>query len=127
MVLSVGLDITERKQAEQALQRLHGQLEIRVRKHTQQLAEANNYCAMKSPTHMANDGLAVRTDELRRSEKSLRSQTDILQSILYSMAAGVIVGYQDGKLLLSNPAAQRPSGNNLTQLSLSNPRCAINP
>jgi hypothetical protein len=33
----------------------------------------------------------VRADELRRSEKSLRSQTDILQSILDSMAAGVIV------------------------------------
>ncbi len=43
MVLSVGLDITERKQAEQALQKLYGQLEIRVRKHTQQLAEANQF------------------------------------------------------------------------------------
>jgi PAS domain S-box-containing protein len=82
---------------------------------------------MKSPTHMANDGLAVRVDELRRSEKSLRSQTDILQSILDSMAAGVIVADQDGKLLLSNPAAQHLSGNDPNQVSLSNPRCAINP
>lgn len=119
VVLSVGLDITERKQAEQALKKMHGQLEIRVRKRTQQLTEANQLLLNEiTERKRVEEALAERAEELRQSEQSLRRQTEILQSILDSMADGVIVADQNGELLLSNPAAQRLSGYDPTRLSL---------
>ncbi|MFN4261845.1 MAG: response regulator [Gemmataceae bacterium] len=51
-----------------------------------------------------------RTAELTRSQQELRQQTAILQSVLDSMADGVIVTDQNGQFLLWNPAAEQIVG-----------------
>ncbi len=43
----------------------------------------------------------------RQTNEALRQQTNILQSILNSMGDGVIVANAEGKILLSNPEAER--------------------
>jgi PAS domain S-box-containing protein len=54
--------------------------------------------------------LQERADELARSEDALRRQTRILQAVLRSMSAGVVVAHETGKFLLFNPAAERILG-----------------
>lgn len=51
-----------------------------------------------------------RTAELNASQKKLRRQTQILQSILDSMGDGVIVADQDGNSVFWNPAAEQIVG-----------------
>jgi PAS domain S-box-containing protein len=58
--------------------------------------------------------LAERAGELARSEKALRSQSDILQSILNNMSEAVVVADRDGKFLIWNPAAEKTVGIGLT-------------
>ncbi len=55
----------------------------------------------------AQEGLEQRAQELARSENALRQQTNILKSILNSMADGVVVADASANILLSNPAADR--------------------
>ena len=47
-----------------------------------------------------------RAEELARSKDALQKQTRILQSILDSMSDGVIVADDNGRFILSNPAAE---------------------
>jgi PAS domain S-box-containing protein len=54
--------------------------------------------------------LRRRAEQLERSERAYRDQSRILRSILDSMADGVIVADEQGKLLLFNPAAERIVG-----------------
>jgi PAS domain S-box-containing protein len=56
------------------------------------------------------DRIEQRTGELRESQKELRRKTQILRSVLDSMADGVIVADQHGKFLLWNPAAEQIVG-----------------
>ena len=51
-----------------------------------------------------------RTAELTASQKKLRRQTRIVQSILDSMADGVIVADEHGQFLVWNPAAEQIIG-----------------
>ena len=51
-----------------------------------------------------------RTAELTASQKKLRRQTRIVQSILDSMADGVIVANEHGQFLVWNPAAEQIMG-----------------
>lgn len=51
--------------------------------------------------------LTTEVAERKRVEQVLRHQTSILQSILNSMGDGVIVADASGKILLSNPAADK--------------------
>ncbi len=119
-------EVAERKRVEQALRAAHEGLESRVRQRTHELALANE--AMRAEVlertqaqanlRVLNETLEQRVAErsaaaeerareLARSEAALRQQTSILQSILNSMGDGVIVADAHGKILLSNPAAQR--------------------
>jgi PAS domain S-box-containing protein len=63
----------------------------------------------QSRTQM-EDSIEQRTSELRESQKELRRKTQILRSVLDSMADGVIVADQHGKFLLWNPAAEQIVG-----------------
>jgi PAS domain S-box-containing protein len=54
--------------------------------------------------------LRARTDELSRSEATLRHQSHLLQSILDSLAEGVMVADPDGRIILANPAAREILG-----------------
>tara|TARA_R110002111_G_scaffold262794_2_gene341073 strand:- start:5452 stop:9540 length:4089 start_codon:yes stop_codon:yes gene_type:complete len=56
------------------------------------------------------DRIEQRTAELNRSQKQLRRQSQILQSILDSMGDGVIVVDQDGNSVFWNPAAEQIVG-----------------
>src|SRR5262249_40016850 len=58
----------------------------------------------------ALEELRQRARQLEQSEHAYRNQTRILQSILDSIADGVIVADEQGKLLLFNPAAERFRG-----------------
>ena len=48
-----------------------------------------------------------RSHDLAVSEQTLQRQTDLLQAILEGMTEGILARAEDGRLLLSNPAARR--------------------
>jgi PAS domain S-box-containing protein len=54
--------------------------------------------------------LAQRNEALTESEQNLQRQTDILTSILNSIADGVVVADEQGRFVLWNPAADRIVG-----------------
>lgn len=53
-------------------------------------------------------------EQLAKSENALREQKQILQSVLESMADGVVVANTMGKFLLFNPAAEQILGTGMT-------------
>ncbi|MGB3203913.1 MAG: response regulator [Crinalium sp.] len=59
--------------------------------------------------------LANKTEELQRSQVNLQHQANILQSILDSMAEGVIVIDTQGKFLIFNPTARKIHGLSITE------------
>ncbi|MFN9196682.1 MAG: response regulator, partial [Planctomycetaceae bacterium] len=65
------------------------------------------YSMERSRTRRA---LVERAEELARSEQRLREQAGILQSILNSIADGVVVTDDRGRRLISNPAARECLG-----------------
>ena len=65
------------------------------------------YAIERSRTRRA---LVERAEELARSEQRLREQAGILQSILNSIADGVVVTDDRGRMLISNPAAREILG-----------------
>jgi PAS domain S-box-containing protein len=54
--------------------------------------------------------LARQTEELARSRQALETQTLMLQSVLDSMAEGLVAADEQGKFILWNPAAERIVG-----------------
>lgn len=74
--------------------------------HTQEMAEQK----------AAAETVARQQEALARSEAAFRQQTKLLQSILDSMADGVIVENENGKMLLLNPAARQMLGPFSTQV-----------
>jgi PAS domain S-box-containing protein len=56
--------------------------------------------------------------ELARSEDDLRQQTNILQLVLNRMSDGVIVGNEQGELLIFNSAAEEMIGKGTTDTSI---------
>ncbi|MCY2964542.1 MAG: ATP-binding protein, partial [Planctomycetota bacterium] len=71
------------------------------------LEKTIRYAIERSRTRKA---LEDRAAELARSETRLREQAGILQSILNSIADGVVVTDDRGRLLVSNPAAREILG-----------------
>lgn len=83
-------DITERKQAEEALRRAHDQLEQRVQERTAELAQANR-------------ALRKEIAERKRAEARLQSLIDTTQD-------AVVAIDRQGRIVLFNPAAERIFG-----------------
>ncbi|VVB87536.1 Chemotaxis protein CheY [uncultured archaeon] len=92
-VLSQVLDVTERKQAEEALRKSHDELEIRVQERTAELKEAN----IELETEIA---------ERRRAEELIREQAALLDK------AQDAIGVRDleHRLIYWNKGAQRLYG-----------------
>jgi PAS domain S-box-containing protein len=81
------IDVTDRKDAEYALQRFASELEARV---------------------------GDRTAALTASKEELARQTALLESIVKSMGEGVLAVSLDGQILISNDAAMRMFGSSTT-------------
>jgi len=119
-------EVAERKRVEEGLRRAGEGLESRVQSRTLELGQANsalqNEVAVRRQAEanlkQLNETLEqrvaersaaaeARAAELARSERALREQRGILQSILNSMGDGVMVADARGNIILFNPAAQR--------------------
>ena len=61
--------------------------------------------------------LSRQSDELLRSQHALETQTLMLQSVLDSMAEGLVAADENGKFIIWNPAAERILGRGATDLS----------
>ncbi|RJR18307.1 MAG: PAS domain S-box protein, partial [Desulfobacteraceae bacterium] len=96
-VIGIGIDITERKKAEEALKKAHDVLEQRVEERTAHLVKA---C----------EKLTRQILERRRAEESLELEKIKLRSILDSMADGVYMANQQGLIEYANPALEKEFG-----------------
>lgn len=93
-VLGAVQDITERKGAEQALQRAHAELERHVTERTAELVETNT-------------SLQREIAERRRAEGELRQAEAKYRSIFESAVEGIYQSTPDGRFLAANPALAR--------------------
>ncbi len=96
-VAGAATDVTERRHAEQALRDARDGLEQRVAQRTAEL-------------RAANQALRAEIDQRIRAETRTQEQAAIVQSVLDSMADGVVVANSQGELLLINPAAATMTG-----------------
>ena len=86
-------DITDRKQAEEALEKARDELEQRVLERTSELAETNKQLALEIEEHRRT------VETLRRSEKRFR---DLVENSLTSIAI-----VQDDHIVYQNPEQRR--------------------
>lgn len=96
-VAGAATEVTERRQAEEALRLTRDDLERQVAQRTAELRSVN-------------DALREEIDQRVRAETETQQQAAILQSVLDSMADGVVVANSQGELLLVNPAAAAMTG-----------------
>ncbi len=93
----VVFDITERKQAEQALQKAREHLETRVQQRTADLAKAV-------------EELQTEIIERERAEKALRAAEERFRTIFENTVIGLYRTTPDGRILMANPALVRMLG-----------------
>jgi PAS domain S-box-containing protein len=61
--------------------------------------------------------LSRQSEELKQSQQALEAQRRMLQSVLDSMAEGLVAADEQGKFIIWNPAAERILGRGATNLS----------
>ncbi|MCJ7624157.1 MAG: PAS domain S-box protein, partial [Anaerolineaceae bacterium] len=93
----VGRDITERKRGEEALQKAHDELDLKVEKRTADLT-------------MANEALQCEIAMRKRTEKALKSERDFSTTILSTADALVTVLDLQGRIVTFNQACEACSG-----------------
>jgi PAS domain S-box-containing protein len=102
-------DITERKQAEEALQKARDELGVRVQQRTADLARAI-------------EELQNEIGERKRVEKALREAEERFRTIFENTAIGMYRTTPDGRILMANPALVKMLGysafGELAQLNL---------
>ena len=96
-VIVVARDVTERKQAEEALRKAHQELEIRVAKRTAELAKVN-------------EALRLQIAERERAEQALRESESEMRLMFESVSDGIMVTDLHGKIMKVNEAVVRLHG-----------------
>jgi PAS domain S-box-containing protein len=101
IIRSVGMvhDITEHKQAEEALRKAHDELELRVQERTEELAAVNRE-------------LVKEIVERREVEKQLRIQTTAMEAA----ANGILITDPKGIIQWANPALTQITGYDTSEL-----------
>jgi PAS domain S-box-containing protein len=89
--VGVGRDVTERKQAEEALRRAHDGLEIRVQERTEDLRRANG-------------ALRAEILERKRAETALRQSEEKYRTLFEGSKDVIFISTPEGKFLDINPA-----------------------
>jgi PAS domain S-box-containing protein len=90
-------DITERKTAEEQLQKAHEELELRVRQRTAELAQAV-------------EELQKEIVERKQAEESLRKAEERFRTVFENTIVGLYRTTPDGRILLANPALVKMMG-----------------
>lgn len=101
--VGLALDVTERKQTEEALQKAHDELEMRVAERTAQLVEANRI-------------LAEEILERERVEEALRESEMRFRAIFEGAAIGIGLVDMRGHTVESNPVLQEMLGYSAEEL-----------
>src|SRR6202011_5747863 len=96
------IDVSARGRAE--ISNLNAELEQRVEQRT---AALQSEITVRK---QAEQALAIQAEELSRSRQELETQTLMLQSVLDSMAEGLVAADEQGKFLIWNRAAERIVG-----------------
>jgi len=108
-LIGIARDITERKRAEEALQKAHNELEIRVEQRTAELARAN-------------EELRNEIKERMHAEQALSEAEQRFRTIFENSVVGLYRTSPDGRILMANPAIVRMLGyssfEQLAQLNL---------
>jgi PAS domain S-box-containing protein len=98
-IMEVNNDITERKRAEEALQRAKDELERRVKERTAELEEAN-------------ERLTLELGRRRRIEEMLRKGAERYMNLFQNSPIGLYRTNPEGKILMANPSLLRMLGFN---------------
>ncbi len=101
-VYLVATDITEHKQAEEALQKAHDELEIKVQERTAELANSN-------------EELRVEITERERAQEALRESEQRYATTLASIGDAVIATDVEGRVTFMNAVAEELTGWSLTE------------
>ena len=102
--LAVNREIDVSAQGRNQLKALNGELEQRVEQRTAALQSEI------TERQQAKQALAIQAEELSQSRQALEGQTLMLQSVLDSMAEGLVAADEQGKFLIWNRAAERIVG-----------------
>jgi PAS domain S-box-containing protein len=94
LIMEMGIDITERKQAESELQRYQLHLEDRVNERTEELGIANSQLESEIAERQqieqalleSNQRLALMNEELRRLNRTLKALSSSNQAMLYTVS-----------------------------------------
>ncbi len=97
VIYATARDITDRRNAEQALQQAHNELEARVQERTAELAKSN-------------DILLAEVHHCREVEKSLWEAEEKYRSIFENAIEGIFQSTPDGTYINVNPALARMKG-----------------
>lgn len=110
-VLKEFAPFVQRKREQDALRHTLVTLDRTVRDRSREMIELHGRLSELSAKHEAAENLSRdRQQAVVQSEQELKKQTVLLQSILDSMAEGVLVTDQSGRVLQCNPAARKTFG-----------------